>query len=240
MEARSVSASLSLQQHAEWVEYQRFAESRAEVLRVVGGKLGLWTRLVDYSDLEDAYWQACLEVWKKRSGRDKTSNLTGLLVTITLRRMFDYFRKVRPNAYADIDLAMLGTEGDLAERLDQSATAHRVLARMQRDLNPQERRAVYLCEVLGYSRPEARKLLHLSEARMQRLMDGATKKIRRLVASIRARGCGEDEWARMLLAYARGELDESSHDHRRAQAHIQECDCCERYVIALQAANGRG
>jgi hypothetical protein len=87
----------------------------------------------------------------------------------------------------------------------------------------------------GYTRPEARKWLGIEdEARMQKLMDRATKKIGGIVASIDARGCGDDEWARLLRAYALGLLGENGRDYRRARDHIEDCAPCRHYVLGLR------
>jgi len=60
------------------------------------------------------------------------------------------------------------------------------------------------------------------------------KKIAGVVAGIDTRGCGGDEWARLLRAYALGLLKESDRDYERASAHINDCDTCRRYVTGLR------
>jgi hypothetical protein len=48
---------------------------------------------------------------------------------------------------------------------------------------------------------------------MERVMDNATKKLSRVIASIEARGCGDDEWARLMRTYALGLLSEDDRDY---------------------------
>jgi hypothetical protein len=65
-------------------------------------------------------------------------------------------------------------------------------------------------------------------------MDGATKKIGGIVASISARGCGGDEWARLMKSYALGLIAEDDRDYPRVAAHVAECEACRRYVNGLR------
>src|SRR5450759_6030926 len=77
-------------------------------------------------------------------------------------------------------------------------------------------------------------MLGIEQAAFQRIMDGATKKLAGVVAGIDARGCGGEEWARLLRSYALGLLSTTDRDYVRAVEHIDECETCKRYVIGLQ------
>ena len=63
------------------------------------------------------------------------------------------------------------------ERNAATGKLKRFIARVRGRLNPRECEAVSLCVIHGYTRPEAAKLLGLERSQMEKLMDGATKKI---------------------------------------------------------------
>ncbi|MGH2912699.1 MAG: RNA polymerase sigma factor, partial [Solirubrobacteraceae bacterium] len=87
---------------------------------------------------------------------------------------------------------------DLVEQVDDRRKVARLVGRMVGRLNEKERNAVALCVLHGYTRPEAAKLLGESEPAFQKIMDRASRKIAGFVVGIDARGCGDDEWARLL------------------------------------------
>lgn len=161
----------------------------------------------------------------------------GLLYRITLRRAIDIYRNPQERRRVEADLEHQGVEVDFAQQLDDQEKLRRLLQRLKERLNEKERRAVTLCLLHGYRRPEAADMLGVDRAAFERVMDGATKKMATIVASIDARGCGGDEWARLIRSYALGVLAPKSADYDRARAHIEgehACDTCSRYVRGLR------
>ncbi len=225
----------TLAEQAEAAANENYAALQDEVIGVVRRKLSARNMHLDHSELEESYCQAwhgvCVEI--KRGG--EVQNLIGMLVDITWKRAVDSYRGERPGQYADVDVEDQVVEVDVDEQLDDQARLRRFIDRLKGRLNQRECEAVSLCLIHGYSRSEAREVLGISdEARMQKIMDGATKKLGVVVAGITARGCGGEEWTRLLRAYALGVLTAESRDFARAEAHIADCVPCKRYVMGLR------
>ena len=230
-----VARSETFKEQAERTATEHYGSLEAEVVAVVRRRLLSRNMRLDHSDLEEAYCQAWHGVCEQIKAGTKIANLTGMLVEITWRRAVDTYRQPHPGQHADVDIDAHGVEVDLDQQLDDQEKLQRFIKRLKGRLSEQECQAVGLCLIHGYTRPEARKLLGIKdEARMQKLMDGATKKIGAIVASISARGCGDDEWARLLRAYALGTLTEADRDYRPAKEHIEDCTACHRYVMGLR------
>jgi DNA-directed RNA polymerase specialized sigma24 family protein len=230
-----VARSETFKEQADRTATEHYGSLEAEVLAVVRRRLLSRNMRLDHSDLEEAYCQAWHGVCEQIKAGTKIANLTGMLVEITWRRAVDTYRQPHPGQHADVDIGAHGVEVDLDQQLDDQEKLQRFIKRLKGRLSEQECQAVGLCLIHGYTRPEARKLLGIKdEARMQKLMDGATKKIGAIVASISARGCGDDEWARLLRAYALGTLTEADRDYRPAKEHIEDCTACHRYVMGLR------
>jgi DNA-directed RNA polymerase specialized sigma24 family protein len=222
-------------QRAERTAQAHYRSLEKEVVGVVGRRLSARNMRLDSSDLEEAYCLAWHGVYEEIKRGTKIANLTGMLVEITWRRAVDTYRGLQTGQHADVDIDAHGVEVDLDEQLDDQQKLQRFIKRLKRRLSWQECQAVSLCLIHGYSRPEARELLGIEdEERMQKLMDRAMRKIGGIVAGIDARGCGGDEWACMLRAYALGLLGEDERDYRRASEHIEDCASCRRYVLGLR------
>lgn len=235
MNAWAATQPRTFRQEAEWTVDKHYRSLEGEVIGKVDRKLSARNMRLDHSDLEEAYCQAWHGVCEQIADGVKIASLTAMLVEVTWRRAVDSYRELHASQYADIDLDSSGVELDLDKRLDDQAKLQRLIDRLKRRLSQQECQVISLCWIHGYTRPEARRLLGIKdEARMQKLMDRATKKIGGVVAGIDARGCGGEEWAGMLRAYALGLLGEDEHDHRRASEHTEECASCRRYVTALR------
>ena len=231
----SARRSRTLRQRAERTAQAHYRSLEKEVLGVVGRRLSARNMRLDRSDLEEAYCLAWHGVYEEIKRGTEIANLTGMLVEITWRRAVDAYREMQTGQHADVDIDTHGVEVDLDEQLDDQQKLQRFIKRLKRRLSRQECQAVSLCLIHGYSRPEARELLGIEdEERMQKLMDRAMRKIGGIVAGIDARGCGGDEWACMLRAYALGLLGEDERDYRRAREHIEECASCRRYVMGLR------
>jgi DNA-directed RNA polymerase specialized sigma24 family protein len=210
---------------------------KPEILRTVDGTLRGQGVKLNSHDLDAAYnagWHGVVQHIK--ADRPVTS-LEGLLYRITLRRALDIYRAKQDRRRVDLDLSQEGVEVDLAKQLDDEALLARLLSRLKDRLNEKELRGVTLCVLHGYKRPEAADRLGIDRVVFERVMDGAMKKMAGVVAGIAARGCGDDEWSRLMCAYALGALDESEPDYRRAKEHIdgtEGCEACRRYVRGLR------
>ncbi|MGA2163143.1 MAG: sigma-70 family RNA polymerase sigma factor [Solirubrobacteraceae bacterium] len=224
----------SPEQQAERAANKHYRALQGEVLGVVRYRLAARKMHLDESDLEEAYCQAWHGVCETIKQGEPVSNLTGLLIEISWRRTVDLYRELRPGQRVDlkVDEHLVGLDVDA--QLDDRIKFKRFVALVRGRLSPRECEAVSLCVIHGYSRPEAAKLLGLTRRQMEKLMDGATKKIGGIVASISTRGCGGDEWSRLIRSYALGLIAEDDRDYPRAVAHIAECEACQRYVDGLR------
>ncbi len=224
---------------AEEIVNANYVAMMEEILRTVGGRLraeGIVT--LNRQDLEVAYnegWQGVTQHIVQ--GRPLTS-LAGLLFTMVHRRAIDVYRAKQEGRRVEMDLEhQPAVDAELADRVNDQEKLTRLLGRLKERLNEKERRAVTLCVLHGYKRPEAADLLGIDRVVFERIMDSATKKMAGVVASIEARGCGGDEWSRLMRSYALGLLSEDEFDYQRAQAHLQEpdaCEACRRYVQGLR------
>ena len=233
-----VLRSLPPEQEARDVANANYEVLKEEVLHSVAGKLraeGITT--VNRADLEDAYQQGWYGVCQHIiQGRPVTS-LAGLLYRMVHRRALDIYRQKHERRRADVDLEQHAVDIDLAEQLDDQLKLNRLLRRLKDRLNDNERQAVTLCVLHGYKRPEAADKLGIDRVVFERIMDGATKKMSGIVASIEARGCGGEEWSRALRTYALGDLPEDEREYKRIRDHVEgedPCVSCRRYVRGLQ------
>jgi DNA-directed RNA polymerase specialized sigma24 family protein len=209
-----------------------------EILRSVGGRLraeGITTLI--RQDLEVAYnegWQCLTQ--HIIQGRPVMS-LAALLSTMVHRRAIDLYRAKQEARRVEMDLEQQGVELDLAARVDDQEKLTKLLDRLKDRLNDKERRAVTLCLLHGYRRQEAADLLGIDRVVFERIMDGAMKKMAGVIACIEARGCGGEEWSRLMRAYALGMLSEGEPDYQRALQHVdgaEPCEACRRYVHGLR------
>jgi DNA-directed RNA polymerase specialized sigma24 family protein len=204
------------------------------VLRSVKVKLfGNGPRLNEI-DLEEAYllgWHGLCEYIIQGN---KVENLPGFLVNATYLRAIDLLRETRADRRAEQDVDAHTTEDQVVETVDDSMKLQRLFSRMKDRLTDIEMQAVSLCVLHGLKRAEAAEILKVTERRVQKVMNSATKKIGSVVDTIDSRGCGGDEWARALRAYAMGVLTDTDPDYERVIAHIEDCETCRRYVMRLR------
>jgi DNA-directed RNA polymerase specialized sigma24 family protein len=221
-------------QQAERTANEHYHELQAEVTGAVRHKLSTHKMRLDESDLEEAYCQAWHGVCETIKRGTQVSNLTGMLIEITWRRAVDIYRELRPSQRVELDGEEPTLDLDLDAELDDRIKLKRFIAQVRGRLNPRECEAVSLCVIHGYPRAEAAKLMGLQRRQMEKLMDNATKKIGGIIASIAARGCGGDEWARLMRSYALGLIAEDDRDYPRATEHVAQCASCSRYVNGLR------
>ncbi len=214
-------------------EYRRLERA---VLGAVRRKLDARNIALDDSDLEEAYCLAWHAVYKRLCDGRPVDRLLPLLVTVTFRRAIDEYRSLHPGLRHDDPAAIepVADPVDLHEHVADRLRLDRLIVRLRTVLTPRERAAVVLCLLHGHSRADAAAALRLSVTRVNKLMDSAHLKIADVVAVIDARGCGEQEWARLLWAYALARPSLTLRDQERAEAHIEHCAVCRRYVLCLR------
>jgi DNA-directed RNA polymerase specialized sigma24 family protein len=231
-------SSQTLERQAKEIANANYEVLKEEVLRAVAGKLRSESiTTMNRADLEDAYQQGWQGVCQHIIRGGPLTSLDGLLYRIVLRRAQDIYRQKSEARYVDLDLEQQTVEVDIAGRLDDHGKLNQLLGRLKNRLNDNERKAVTLCVLHGYQRPEAAKMLGIDRVVFERIMDGATRKMSGVIASLDARGCGDGEWTRALRAYALGALEEDERDYQRVRAHIEgdePCLRCRRYVRGLQ------
>lgn len=216
-----------------------FEPLKEEILRAVAGRLRhAGNGALNRHDLEDAYlagWDGVLQCVERG---EEIKSVAGLVHRITYFRAIDICRQRQRDRQVELDVEHEALEVDMAARLDDQQTLRRLFERLRERLTEKERRAVALCLLHGYTRPEAAELLGVEPARFERTMDRATKKLAGVVAGLQARGCGDEEWASVIRAYALGSLPQDSPDQRRAEEHLggpDGCEACRRYARGLQA-----
>ena len=221
-------------QQAEKTVNEHYHELQAEVTTTVRHRLLARKMRLDESDLEEAYCQAWNGVCESIKQGKPVSNLTGMLVEITWRRAVDTYRELRPGQRAELDVEEPTIDLDLDAQLDDRIKFKRFITQVRSRLNPRECEAVSLCVIHGYPRAEAAKLMGLKRRQIEKLMDSATKKIGGIITGIAARGCGSEEWARLMRSYALGLIAEDDRDYPRAAQHVAQCAACNRYVNGLR------
>jgi DNA-directed RNA polymerase specialized sigma24 family protein len=229
-----VRAFPSPRRQAEELADAHYERLRREVTGAVMRRLAASKVELAHADLDAAYnraWHAAIQMIAKR---EQIVNLPGLLVDVTYKRALDIFRQRHEVLHAVSDLESCPVETDMAALLDEQGKIQGLIARLKERLNENERRAVTLCVLQGYRRPEAARILGFKEPAFQKIMDSATKKIGMVVAGMEARGCGDEEWASALRSFALGVMSEDHRDYPRIQAHLAECSSCRRYVYGLR------
>jgi DNA-directed RNA polymerase specialized sigma24 family protein len=224
----------SPEQQAENTANENYHKLQAEAIGVVIRRLSSRKMHLDESDLEEAYCLAWHGVYETIKQGTPISNLTGMLIELTWRRAVDIYRELRPGQRVDLETHAPALDLDVDEHLDDQIKLKRFIKLVRSRLNPRECEAVSLCVIHGYQRPEAAKLMGLQRKQMEKLMDGATQKIGGVIASISTRGCGGDEWTRLIRNYALGLIAEDDRDYPRAAEHIAQCAACRRYVNGLR------
>src|SRR3712207_6769548 len=104
---------------------------------------------------------------------------------------------------------------------------------MRDRLTARECQAATLCYLHDYTRPEAARLMGVEPKRMDKIMDGVSKKVGDLVRAIAAgRWCHER--GSLMRAYAFGVLAEDGERRRLAGDHLAGCPGCRAYVRSLR------
>ena len=163
---------------AEHVLDREYDELRRPTMTALRTKLGTRNISFDDVDLDAFYNQAWHGLYLRLAEGDEVENHGGFLVHAAYCRAIEEVRRLHPERRAEgVDLAALGTDVDLPAQLDDRVQLRHFMEGMRDRLSERERAAVTLCYIQGCSRPEAAELLGVSPARMEKLMDGASKKV---------------------------------------------------------------
>ncbi|MGN6372373.1 MAG: sigma-70 family RNA polymerase sigma factor [Solirubrobacteraceae bacterium] len=235
MKAAAVLSGRSNGRRAEALAYAELHRLERPVLAVVDSRLRAEKISLPYPDLEAAYNQAWHGVCQTLAEGEEVRSLKSLLVKITYCRAIDADRRGRNEMPASTTFLEQYADGaDLLEQVNDHVRLERMIAAVCKRLTARERIAVGLCALHGYSRREAAQLLGVREVRLRKIMESASKKIASIVANIDARGCGDEEWAGALRAFALSAEDQHAPNHIRIAVHIEDCATCRRYVTALR------
>jgi DNA-directed RNA polymerase specialized sigma24 family protein len=221
-------------QQADTVLARDYERLKPDILRTVRGKLASSGVRFDDADLDAFYNQAWHGVHAKLAEGERVENVNGLLVTIAQRRALDEFRALRLESRDGSD-ALEGqrVDLDLASQVDDHIRLRRFVEGMRERLSGRERQAAALCYVQDYSRGEAARAMGVKPRRMEKIMDGVSKKVGAFVGDIE-----RDEWCdarrSLIKAYALGLLDPDGERHALAAEHLDSCSACRLEVLRMR------
>ncbi len=233
---------------AERLLREQFEGLRDRVLEGAGGRLRARGVRVDRRDLEASYSLAWQGLYAALLDGQEIENPAGWLAVATFRRAIDEQRArdhlqasgtAVPEAVPDA-LDELGDERDMAEELDNRARLRQLFEGLRGGLTQRELQAATLCYLHGLTRPEAARRMGVSEARMNKLMDGNGNGRRGVVGKVGAlvetisRGGWCEEQGSLMRGLAYGILDPEGERYRLAQLHRSQCPACRAYVLSLR------
>ncbi|MDA0139015.1 sigma-70 family RNA polymerase sigma factor, partial [Solirubrobacter deserti] len=221
-------------QRADAIVAQDYERLKPEVLSTLRGKLAARGLRLDDADLEASYNQAWHGVYTRLAAGEPIANRAGLVITIAERRALDEVRALHPDRRAavdDVELPMV--EPDLAERLDDHVRLGQFVEGLRERLTVREQQAAALCYVHAYTRRDAARVLGVSPRRMEKLMDGVSKKLGDLLGEIE-RGEWCDRRESLIRAYALGLLDTGGERRRLAAQHLEDCSACRYRVLRMR------
>jgi DNA-directed RNA polymerase specialized sigma24 family protein len=237
---------------AERLLRQEFEGLRGRVLASVRGRLGASGVRLEEADLDDCYGQAWQGLYAALLAGQEISNPPGWLVVVTFRRAIEEHRArmcAPRERHGDPEQARDGRvppetdparERDVAGDLDDRIRLRQLFEGLRGRLSARECEAAVLCYLQGLTRAEAAFRMGLSEARMDKLMEGrgagrpgVAGKVGALVEIIRAGGWCEEQGS-LMRALAYGILDPEGERYRLALLHRSECPACRAYVVSLR------
>jgi RNA polymerase sigma factor (sigma-70 family) len=244
---------------AERLLREEFDGLRGTVIALARGQLRARGVRLDASDLEACYAQAWHGLYTAVLDGQEIANPGGWLATVTFRRAIDEHRtreRVQrvsaqahggarntatnaPRTRAASD-ACSAEQDDLAAALDDRVRLRQLFEALRGRLSERELQAAALCYLQGLSRAEAAAHIGVSQARMQKLMEGhgpgrpgVAGKVGALVEMIRAGGWCEEQGS-LMRGLAFGILDPAGERYRLAIIHRGECPACRSYVRSLR------
>jgi DNA-directed RNA polymerase specialized sigma24 family protein len=233
---------LSLRRYrAERLLAKEFTGLRSKVLSVVRFKLRGHTVRLNTADLEACYAQAWQGLYAALLEGEQIDNAGAWLVVATLRRALDESDSLTRHPVADVvEAQSVEFDPDIAAALDARARLHHLFEGLRSRLSERECRVASLCYLQGLSRAEAAAQMGISEARMRKLMDGASPsrpgvagKVGELLGTIAADGWCEQQ-SSLMRAFAFGVLDPGGERHALALSHCRECPACRAHVASLR------
>jgi RNA polymerase sigma factor (sigma-70 family) len=238
-----VSPALLRRYRAERVLRRDFDAYRGRVLANVRKRLRACRVALADDDLEECYAQAWQGLYTVLLEGESVEHPIAWLTLVCYRRALDEhrarIREVRLN-----DSHLNGPAGhvepDLAAALDDSTRLRHTFEALRGRLNARERQAASLCYLQGLTRAQAAAQMGVSEARMEKLMEGrgagrpgVSAKVNELTRTIRDGGWCEQQ-ASLMRALAFGILDPDGERHALAELHRRECPACRAYVLSLR------
>jgi DNA-directed RNA polymerase specialized sigma24 family protein len=242
---------------AERLLRKEFSGLRSKVLAIVRSQLRSKGIALDPTDLEGCYAQAWHGLYATVLGGEEVENPKAWLVLVTFRRALDESRSAvrvdvgreahpeghrrAPAQHSELAGERLRavSDPDLARELDDRARLRQVFEGLRTRLSERECEAASLCYLQGLSRAEAAERMGIAEARMRKLMEGASGrpgvagKFAELLGTIKAGGWCEQQ-SSLMRAYAFGILDPDGERHGLAVAHCRECSACRAHVASLR------
>lgn len=234
MPVRVGSAAIGLTGRADRVLSENYEPLRHQTVLSVRGKLRAQGIDYGHADLEAFYNQAWHALYDQIVGGVAVESLVGFLVQVAYRRAIDDFRSLHPAERMGADiLEQVGVEDGVEDRLDDQRHLREFIEALSDQLSGREQTAAALCYVHGYTRPEAARIMGLSERRFQKLMDELSKQVGRFTRQIR-----RDEWCThresLMKAYALGLLEVDGQRFRAARSHLDECSACRADVLRMR------
>ena len=188
----------------------------------------------DPVDMEAFYNQAWHGLHSELAAGKTIGNHAGWLVTVTARRALDEYRKLHRDRYADgVEPADHAAGADFAERLDDAAKLRAFVEGMRDRLSVRECQAATLCYLQGLTRPEAAQVLGVEPKRLEKIMDGVSRKVGEFVRAIEE-GLWCEARGSLMRAFAFGILDPGGRRYERAREHLESCAGCRAYVRSLR------
>ncbi|MCU0314488.1 MAG: sigma-70 family RNA polymerase sigma factor [Solirubrobacteraceae bacterium] len=219
---------------ADRVLEREYEELRRPTINALRARLASRRIRFDDADLDAFYNQAWHGLHEQLVQGEDIENRGGFLVQAAYRRSIDELRRLHPDQRADgVDTDALATEPDLAAAMDDRRRLRELVLGMREGLDERERQAAALCYLHGFSRPEAAQAMGVSPRRMEKLMDGVSRKLGAITDDIDA-GTWCESHQSLMKAYAYGVLDPDGERHAIAEAHLRECSGCRRYVRGLR------
>jgi RNA polymerase sigma factor (sigma-70 family) len=220
---------------AEWRLEREYEPLKASTLRALAAKLRGQGLELPLEDLDAYYNQAWHALYTQAAEGATIENTAGFLVQVAFRRAIDDVRRQRIDERADVPVEDLGVvaQDDVVERLEDQRRLRELVEAFRDELGERERVAATLCYVHGYSRPEAARLMGLSERRLQKVMDVVSKVVGRVVRDIEA-GDRCEQRRSLNKAYALGLLDPDGERYASARAHLETCSRCRADVLAMR------
>ncbi|HEY4278467.1 MAG TPA: hypothetical protein VGM91_09625 [Conexibacter sp.] len=210
---------------------REYDELKPAVVKTVAAKLAAAGVRLPEADLDAFYNQAWHGLHTMLATGEQVDNRTAMLVTIAFRRAIDEHRALQAARRADVEqLDEIAVEPDVDARLDDATRLRQFVGGLRQTLDRRELEAAALCYVYELSRPEAARLIGVRPRRMEKIMDGVSRKLAPMIGEIR-----NDEWCEanhsLVKAYALGLLDEEGERYRLARDHLADCSACRRTVL---------